>query len=104
MPPVIRMSLIYWWAEDLVNMHDNLSHSVCCAHKGEASSVKSRKNSSSPYPVQEWKEGNMGLYVHRNHEGLLGTGKLGGREFFVSNTYLLHCHNQNDSALRWAAV
>ena len=26
-------------------------------------------------------KGNMGLYVHRNHEGLLGTGKLGGREF-----------------------
>ena len=23
----------------------------------------------------------MGLYVHRNHSGLLGTGKLGGREF-----------------------
>ena len=22
----------------------------------------------------------MGLHVHRNHEGLLGTGKLGGRE------------------------
>ena len=22
----------------------------------------------------------MGLYVHRNHSGLLGTGKLGGRE------------------------
>ena len=29
----------------------------------------------------EGKEGNMGLYVHRNHLGLLGTGKLGGREF-----------------------
>ena len=23
----------------------------------------------------------MGLYVHRNYSGLLGTGKLGGREF-----------------------
>ena len=29
----------------------------------------------------EGKEGNMGLYVHRNHLGLLGTGKLRGREF-----------------------
>ena len=31
------------------------------------------------------KLGNMGLYVHRTHQGLLGTGKLGGggggREF-----------------------
>ena len=26
---------------------------------------------------------NMGLYVHRNHSGLLGTGKLGGREFYI---------------------
>ena len=25
--------------------------------------------------------GNMGLYVPINHSGLLGTGKLGGREF-----------------------
>ena len=24
-------------------------------------------------------DGNMGLYVHRNQKGLLGTGKLGGR-------------------------
>ena len=42
-----------------------------------------------------------GLYVHRNHEGLLGTGKLGSGEFFfISNTYSLHCHHQNDSALK----
>ena len=27
------------------------------------------------------KEANMELYVHRNHKGLSGTGKLGGREF-----------------------
>ena len=46
----------------------------------------------------------MGLYVHRNHEDLLGTGKLGGGGVrnFISNTYLLHCHHQIDSALRWA--
>ena len=51
-------------------------------------------------------EGNMGLYVHRNHSGLLGTGKLGegGAGIFISNTYSLPCHHQNDSALRWAAV
>ena len=50
------------------------------------------------------KEGNMGLYVHRNHSGLLGTGKLGGSRIFISYNYSLHCHHQNDSALRWAAV
>ena len=27
-----------------------------------------------------------------------------GSEFFISNTYSLHCHHQNDSALRWAVV
>ena len=26
-------------------------------------------------------KGNTGLYVHRNHSGLLGMGKLGDREF-----------------------
>ena len=26
------------------------------------------------------RKGNMGLYVHRNHQSLLGTEKLGGRE------------------------
>ena len=49
-------------------------------------------------------EGNVGLYVHRNHKGLLGTGKFGGSGIFISNTYSLHCHHQNDYALRWAAV
>ena len=52
------------------------------------------------------KDGNMGLYVHRNHYGLLGTGKLGGGGVgnFMSSTYSLYCHHQIDSALRWAAV
>ena len=31
-------------------------------------------------------------------KGKLGVGNL------ISNTYLLHCHHQNESALRWAAV
>ena len=30
-------------------------------------------------------------------------GEVGGWEF-ISNTYSLHCHHQNDSALRWAVV
>ena len=40
--------------------------------------------------------GNMELDVHGNYHCLLGTGRLGGREFFISNTYPLHCHDQND--------
>ena len=28
----------------------------------------------------------------------------GGVRNFISNTYLLHCQHQNDSALRWAVV
>ena len=28
-------------------------------------------------------DGNIWLYFHRNHEGLLGTGKLGGQEFYI---------------------
>ena len=57
--------------------------------------------------LQRYRVGNMELYVYRNHSGLSGTGKLGGGEeadIFISNIYSLHCHHQNDSALRWAAV
>ena len=36
---------------------------------------------------------NMGLYVHRNHSGLLGTGNL------ISNTYWLHCHHHRNMGL-----
>ena len=32
-----------------------------------------------------------------------GRGSRGVRSF-ISNTYSLHCHHQNDSALRWAVV
>ena len=28
-------------------------------------------------------KGNIGLYVHRNHYGLIGTGKLGSRESHI---------------------
>ena len=52
----------------------------------------------------EWKEGITGLYVRTNHKGVLWTGRFGGSGNFVSNTYSLHCHHQNDSALRWAVV
>ena len=30
--------------------------------------------------------------------------EVGRSEIVISNTYSLHCHHQNDSALRWAAV
>ena len=54
---------------------------------------------SLPASVELRKE-NTGLYVHRNHSGLLRTGKLGVRNF-ISNIYSLQCNHQNDSALRW---
>ena len=50
------------------------------------------------------KEGNMGLDVHRKPLRLIRDGEVGGSGIYISNTYSLHCHHQNDSALRWAAV
>ena len=36
---------------------------------------------------------------------LISDGDVGGSGiFFIPKTYTLHCHHQNDSALRWAAV
>ena len=35
---------------------------------------------------------------------LIKDGEDGGSGIFISNTYPLHFHHQNDSALRWAAV
>ena len=35
---------------------------------------------------------------------LIRDGEVRGVTNFISNTYSLHCHHQNDSALRWAVV
>ena len=35
---------------------------------------------------------------------LIRDGEAGGSGIFISNTCSLHCHHENDSALRWAAV
>ena len=35
---------------------------------------------------------------------LIRDGENGGVSNFISNAYSLHCHHQNDSALRWAVV
>ena len=35
---------------------------------------------------------------------LIRDGEAGRSGIFISNTYSLRCHHQNDSALRWAAV
>ena len=35
---------------------------------------------------------------------LIKDGEVGGVRNFISNTYSLHGHHQNDSALRWAVV
>ena len=46
----------------------------------------------------------MGLNIHSHLFWLIrDRGKLGGG-YLCPTTYLLHCHNQNDSALRQAAV
>ena len=45
------------------------------------SSVACWTDPLSDYQRTRFEEGNMGLYVHRSHYGLLGTGKLGGQEF-----------------------
>ena len=60
-----------------------------------------------PYAVHlhNWLKG-------RKHEALraqkplrhIRDGDVGGSGIFISNTYSLHCHQQNDSALRRAAV
>ena len=36
--------------------------------------------------LRQWKKndaGNIGLYVHGNYQGLLGTGQFGGQEFDI---------------------
>ena len=35
---------------------------------------------------------------------LIRDGEVGAVRNFISHTYSLHCHHQNDSALRWAVV
>ena len=46
----------------------------------------------------------MGLYIHKKPLRLIKDGEVEGSGIFISNTYSLHCHHRNDSALRWAAV
>ena len=35
---------------------------------------------------------------------LIRDGEVGGSGIFISSIYSLHCHHQNDSALRWEVV
>ena len=35
---------------------------------------------------------------------LIRDGEVGESGIIISNSYSLHCHHQNDSALRWAVV
>ena len=50
----------------------------------------------------------IGLHVHTNLLRLIRDGAVGGGErengYLCPTTYSLHCHHQNDSALRRAAV
>ena len=81
---------------------------MTCSSACSVSTVWTTRSSNCAHPFQTseywWREENVGLYVHRNHSGLLGTGKLGGSGLFISNTYSPHCHQQNSSALRRPAV
>ena len=63
-----------------------------------------QQQTNKPQKSQRCSSGNFGLDVHRNHSGLLGTGRLGGFRNYISNTYSLHCHHRIDSSLRWAGV
>ena len=54
--------------------------------------------------VKERKE-TLGFTSTETIKRLIRDGEVGGSGiFFISNTYSLHCHPQNDSALRWAVV
>ena len=45
----------------------------------------------------------MGFLCPQKPLRLIRDGEVGRSGIFISNTYLLHCHHQNDSALRRAA-
>ena len=52
-----------------------------------------------------WKKGRKhGALRPQKPFRLIRHGEVWGSEIVISNTYTLHCHHQNDSALRWAAV
>ena len=50
------------------------------------------------------REDKLGFTFTETIKAYKGRGKLGGREFFISNTSSLHYHHKNDSASRWAVV
>ena len=52
-----------------------------CCQWSECRKLSECRSFTFIYPLTGRGEGNMGLYFHRNHLGLVGTGKLGGREF-----------------------
>ena len=57
------------------------------------------------YNFSSWKEGRKhGALRPQKPLRLIRDGEVGGSGIFVSNAYSLHCHHQNDSALRWAVV
>ena len=51
-----------------------------------------------------WMERKHGALHPQKPLRLIRDRAAGGSGIFISNTYSLHCHHQNDSALRWAAV
>ena len=57
----------------------NNNNKKSCVDSATTSVFKGKSDRSS---VEENEAGNMEVYVYRNHKGLLGTGKFGGRFFF----------------------
>ena len=54
--------------------------------------------------VRKRKKETWGFLCLQEPLRLIRDGEVGGREFFLSNTCSLHCHHQNNSALRQAAM
>ena len=52
---------------------------------------------------KSWKE-TWGFTSTETIKAFCRRGSLGVGNFFISNTFSIYCHHQNDSALRWAAV
>ena len=54
--------------------------------------------------LRDGKEENIGVLRPQKPLRLIRDGEVRGSGNFISNTYSLHRHHQNDSALRWAVV
>ena len=61
-------------------------------------------NETEGRELERWHLLTQGLNVHINLLRLIRDGGKWGDGYLCPTTYSLHCHHQNDSAIRWAAV